>query len=215
MIDGIHWLGHDTFRIEGSSIVYFDPWKLPRSAPPADVILVTHEHYDHFSVKDIEAVSHQGTVLVGPSSVTSALENVKGLSLITIEAGQTVQAGAVTVTAFPAYNTDKFRSPGEPFHPRQAGGLGYVIDMDGRRIYHAGDTDRIPEMGAVYCDVAFLPIGGTYTMTVDEAAIACELIHASVAVPMHYGDIVGNRADAARFAEASRLPVTILVLERC
>ena len=215
MIEGIHWLGHDTFRIEGSSTLYVDPWKLPANAPPADVILITHDHFDHYSPDDIAAVARPGTLIVGPASVTAALKQVEGLSTLTIESGQTVTAATASVTAVPAYNTSKFREPGVPFHPREAGGLGYVIDLDGRRVYHAGDTDVIPEMREVRCDVALLPIGGTYTMTVPEAAAACELISAAVVVPMHYGDIVGSRSDAARFAELCRLPVKILFVERC
>lgn len=215
MIEGIHWLGHDTFRIDGSSTVYVDPWKLPAGAPPADVILITHDHFDHFSKDDIAAIAQPGTVVVGPASVTHALTGIKGVAPVTIAAGQTVDVGTALVTAVPAYNVDKFRSPGEPFHPREAGGVGYVVELDGRRIYHAGDTDSVPEMRDVHCDVALLPVGGTFTMTAEEAAAACDLIDAAVAVPMHYGDIVGSRADAKRFAEMSRLPVTILMIERC
>ena len=215
MIEGIHWLGHDTFRIEGSSTLYVDPWKLPANAPPADVILITHDHVDHFSTEDIAAIARPGTLIVGPASVTVGLKQAEGLTTVTIESGQTVTAATASVTAVPAYNTSKFREPGVPFHPREAGGLGYVIDLDGRRIYHAGDTDAIPEMRDVRCDVALLPIGGTYTMTAAEAAAACELISAAVVVPMHYGDIVGSRSDAARFAELCRLPVTILFVDRC
>jgi L-ascorbate metabolism protein UlaG (beta-lactamase superfamily) len=215
MIEGIHWLGHDTFRIDGSSTVYVDPWKLPVGAPPADVVLVTHDHFDHFSIDDIRAVSRPGTVVVGPSSVTAALEGVEDITPVTIAEGLTVSAASASVTAVPAYNTDKFKRPGEPFHPRGAGGVGYIVELDGRRIYHAGDTDAVPEMRDVHCDVALLPVGGTFTMTAEEAAAACDLIDAAVAVPMHYGDIVGKRSDAKRFAEMSRLPVTILMIERC
>lgn len=215
MIEGIHWLGHDTFRIEGSSTVYIDPWKLPAGAPPADVILVTHDHFDHFSKDDIKAIARPGTIVVGPASVTRALKHIEGISAVTVTAGQTVTVGTASVTAVPAYNVNKFRTRDEPFHPREAGGLGYVLELDGRRIYHAGDTDAIPEMRDVHCDVALLPVGGTYTMTAEEAAAACDLVDAAVAVPMHYGDLVGSRADAQRFAEMSRLPVTILMIERC
>jgi L-ascorbate metabolism protein UlaG (beta-lactamase superfamily) len=215
MIEGIHWLGHDTFRIDGSSTVYVDPWKLPANAPLADVILVTHDHFDHFSPDDIAAITRLGTIVVGPASVTDELRQIDGLTALTIEAGQTVDAATATVTAVPAYNTDKFREPGVLIHPPEAGGLGYVIDLDGRRVYHAGDTDAIPEMRDVRCDVALLPIGGTFTMTVVEAAAACDLISAAVVVPMHYGDIVGSRSDATRFAELCRLPVRILFVERC
>jgi len=207
MLEHIHWLGHDTFRLDGSSTVYIDPWKLPAGARPADLILVTHDHFDHFSAADIARIGSAATTLIGPAAVTG---QVSGLTTVTLAPGETVTVGGVTVTAVPAYNLDKFRGPGEPYHPREAGYLGYVVEMDGRRIYHAGDTDAIPEMSDVRCDVALLPVGGTYTMTAEEAAAACEELDAAAAVPMHFADIVGTRADAERFRELCRIPVTIL-----
>jgi len=207
MLEHIHWLGHDTFRLDGSSTVYIDPWKLPAGARPADLILVTHDHFDHFSAADIARIGSAATTLIGPAAVTG---QVSGLTTVTLAPGEAATVGGVTVTAVPAYNLDKFRSAGEPYHPREAGYLGYVVEMDGRRIYHAGDTDAIPEMSAVRCDVALLPVGGTYTMTAEEAAAACEELDAAAAVPMHFADIVGTRADAERFRELCRIPVTIL-----
>jgi len=207
MLESIHWLGHDTFRLDGSSTVYIDPWKLPAGARLADLILVTHDHFDHFSAADIARIGSAATTLIGPAAVTG---QVSSLTTVTLAPGEAATVGGVTVTAVPAYNLDKFRSAGEPYHPREAGYLGYVVEMDGRRIYHAGDTDAIPEMSAVRCDVALLPVGGTYTMTAEEAAAACEELDAAAAVPMHFADIVGSRADAERFRELCRIPVTIL-----
>jgi L-ascorbate metabolism protein UlaG (beta-lactamase superfamily) len=211
MIDDIHWLGHDTFRLDGSSTVYIDPWKLPVGAPPADLILVTHDHFDHFSPGDIAVIARPTTKLIGPASVTA---QAQGVAVVTLGAGESTMAGDVTVTAVPAYNLDKFREPGEVYHPRAAGGLGYIVELDGRRIYHAGDTDAIPEMREVRCDVALLPVSGTYVMTAAEAAEACRMISATAVVPMHFGDIVGTAADAARFESLCGIPVTVLPLER-
>jgi L-ascorbate metabolism protein UlaG (beta-lactamase superfamily) len=210
MIENIHWLGHDSFRLDGSSTIYIDPWKLAAGAPPADLILVTHDHYDHLSAGDIAKVSTPATTVVGPASVTAQLDGVK---TVTVSPGDTVTLGDVSVTAVPAYNTDKFRAPGEVFHPRSAGYVGYIVELDGRRIYHAGDTDAIAEMSGVRCDVALLPVSGTYVMTADEALRAVRMIEATVVVPMHYGDIVGSAADAARLKESSPVPVEILPLE--
>lgn len=210
MIENIHWLGHDTFRLDGSSTVYIDPWKLSAGAPRADLVLVTHDHFDHFSPDDIARVAAPRTTLIGPASVTAAVE---GVATLTLRAGEAATVGGVTVTAVPAYNIDKFRGPGELFHPPDAGGLGYVVELDGRRIYHAGDTDAIPEMREVRCDVALLPVSGTYVMTAEEAAEACRMISAAAVVPMHFGDIVGTAADAARFEGLCGSPVTILPLE--
>lgn len=210
MIDRIHWLGHDSFRLEGSRTVYIDPWKLHKGAPAADIVLVTHEHHDHLSPSDIAAIATAGTVVCGPPSV---VDELRGLNVTTLRAGETVEVAGVTITTVAAYNLDKFRSPGELYHPPAAGGLGYVITLDGARIYHAGDTDAVPEMAAVECDVALLPVGGTYTMTAEEAAGACDLFHATEAVPMHYGEVVGSVADARRFASLCRIPVTIMEAE--
>lgn len=211
MLENIHWLGHDTFRLDGSSTVYIDPWKLSAGARPADLILVTHDHFDHFSAADIASIGAAATTLIGPAAVTG---QVSGLTTVTLAPREAATVGGVTVTAVSAYNLDKFRSPGEPYHPRVAGYLGYVVEMDGLRVYHAGDTDAIPEMSDVRCDVALLPVGGTYTMTAAEAAAACDALGASAAVPMHFADIVGTQADAERFRELCRTPVTILPLER-
>ena len=211
MIENIHWLGHDSFRLDGSSTVYIDPWKLSADAPPADLVLVTHDHYDHFSPDDIARLSTPRTTLIGPASVTA---KVDGVAAVTLCAGETATVGGVTVAAVAAYNVDKFRQPGEVFHPRAAGGLGYIVELDGRRIYHAGDTDAIPEMRDVRCDVALLPVSGTYVMTAAEAAEACRMISAAAAVPMHYGDIVGTAADAARFEGLCGVPVTVLPFEQ-
>jgi len=210
MIENIHWLGHDSFRLDGSSTVYIDPWKLGDGAPPADLILITHDHYDHLSAGDIAKVSMPATTLVGPVSVT---DQIDGMKTVTVSPGDTVSVGSVSVSAVSAYNTDKFRAPGEVFHPRSAGYVGYVVELDGRRIYHAGDTDVIPEMSEVRCDVALLPVSGTYVMTADEAVRAAGMLEAAIVVPMHYGDIVGSEADAVRLKESSPVPVEILPLE--
>jgi L-ascorbate metabolism protein UlaG (beta-lactamase superfamily) len=211
MLENIHWLGHDTFRLDGSATVYIDPWKLPAGQPRADVILVTHEHFDHLSLPDIEAIATPDTVVVGPASVTA---QVGEFETVTVAAGDTVEVRGVQVHAVPAYNVDKFKSPGQPYHPRDDGYVGYVVALDGVRYYHAGDTDAIPEMRQVHTDVALLPVGGTYTMTCDEACRACDMIDAQAAVPMHYADIVGSDDDAVRFRENCTIPVTILPLER-
>ncbi len=206
MVENIAWLGHDSFRLEGSRTVYIDPWKLPNGAPPADVVLVTHDHHDHLDKRDIAKVSKPGTVVVGPREVTSQLSG----DTRTIAAGQTMEVNGVTVAAVPAYNTDKFREPGQVFHPQADGKVGFVVELDGRTVYHAGDTDLIPEMSGIEADVALLPVSGTYVMTADQAAEACDRIKAGVVIPMHYGDIVGSVDDARRFKERCSLPVEII-----
>jgi L-ascorbate metabolism protein UlaG (beta-lactamase superfamily) len=211
MLENIHWLGHDSFRLDGTVTVYIDPWKLPAGLPVAGLILVTHEHFDHLSVADITALAGPDTVVVGPASATSQLA---GRETVTVAPGDSVEVRGVGIEAVPAYNLDKFRAPGQPYHPREAGHVGYVVALDGVRYYHAGDTDAVPEMAEVRCDVALLPVGGTFTMTWDEAAAACDLLHTTAAVPMHYGEVVGDAGDAERFRDRCSVPVTILPLER-
>jgi L-ascorbate metabolism protein UlaG (beta-lactamase superfamily) len=143
------------------------------------------------------------TTLIGPASVTA---QVDGVPTLTLSVGETATVAGVIVTAVAAYNVDTFREPGEVFHPPAAGGLGYV--------YHAGDTDAIPEMRDGRCDVALLPVSGTYVMTAEEAAQACRMISAAAVVPMHFGDIVGTAADAVRFQSLCEIPVTVLPLEQ-
>jgi len=211
MLENIHWLGHDSFRIDGSVTVYVDPWKLPAGQPAAGLILVTHDHFDHLSLPDIEAIAGPDTVVVGPASVTA---QVSGLATVTLAPGESAQVAGVEVLAVPAYNLDKFRAPGQPYHPRESGGVGYVVAVDGVRYYHAGDTDAVPEMAEIHCEVALLPVGGKFTMTWEEAAEACELIDTEAAVPMHYGEVIGDIRDAEKFRDHCRVPVTILPLER-
>jgi L-ascorbate metabolism protein UlaG (beta-lactamase superfamily) len=211
MIENLAWLGHDSFRIGGSKTIYIDPWRLQSGSPAADLILVTHSHRDHLSKGDIALIGTPRTIVVGPAEVIGQIAGEKIVGeTITIRPGETITAAGVTVSAVPAYNTNKFRAPGKLFHPREDGKVGYIVEHDGRRIYHAGDTDVIPEMAAVTVDIALLPVSGTYVMTADEAALAAATIQAGVIVPMHFGTIVGSLADAQRFAELSPTPVEIL-----
>ena len=210
-IHDIHWLGHDSFRLDGSTTIYIDPWKLPPDAPQADGILVTHDHFDHLSADDIEQIAGPQTAIFGPQAVVDQLE---ADTAIAVAAGETFQCAGATVRAVPAYNVDKFREPGKLFHPPEAGYVGYIVELDGFRVYHSGDTDLIPELGDVECDVALIPVSGTYVMTAAEAVQACSRLHAKTIVPMHYADIVGTRADAERLQAECTTPVVLLPLER-
>ncbi len=210
MVEDIHWLGHDCFRVEGTHTVYFDPWRLAADAPPADIVLVTHDHYDHFDMDDIRKIAGEGTVVVGPQVVT---DQVAGFETVTVAPGDTVEVKAARITAVAAYNLTKFREPGVPYHPKEAGYVGYILDMDGRTIYHAGDTDEIPEMRGIEADVALLPVSGIYVMTGAEAAEACTVIKADVAIPMHYGLGIGSEGDGRRLRRLCKIPVQVLEME--
>ncbi|RPJ83843.1 MAG: MBL fold metallo-hydrolase [Acidobacteria bacterium] len=198
-LDHIHWLGHATFRIEdGRSQIYVDPWKLPDGSPKADVILITHGHYDHYSEDDIARVEKPETVFAAPSDLVAKLTKKKGTRAVTAaRAGESFKAGTLEVEAKPAYNMNK------EFHQKKEGWVGYVLTLsNGQRIYHTGDTDAIPEMDNVKADVALMPCGGTYTMTHAEVAAAANRFKPAVLIPMHWGDIVGSREDAESVAKA-------------
>jgi len=206
-VDHIHWLGHATFRIDdGAAVIYIDPWKLSAGAPKADVILITHAHFDHYSAEDIGRVEKPTTVFVAPADVASTLT---GKHVVTASPGGSYQAGTVKVTAVAAYNTNK------DFHPKANGWVGYVVTLStGQRIYHTGDSDVTLEMQAVQTDVALMPCGGTYTMTAAEVAAAANVFKPAILIPMHWGDIVGSREDADAVAKAFGGKTVIRPVER-
>lgn len=185
----IVWLGHASFRIESEmGIVYVDPWKL-KDGRKADIILVTHSHHDHLSEEDIGNISKEGTKILGPDDVSEKFPGAR-----TVKPGESVNIEDIKIEVHPAYNVDK------EFHPRSNMWVGYVLDLGGFRIYHSGDTDVIPEMRDLRdIDVALLPVGGTYTMGPKEAAKALEMFKPKKAIPMHWGDIVGDRNSAEEF----------------
>jgi L-ascorbate metabolism protein UlaG (beta-lactamase superfamily) len=202
-VDNIHWLGHATFRIEdGRTQIYIDPWKLPAGAPKADVIFITHSHFDHYSADDIAKIEQPGTTFVAPVDVAAKL---KGKHVVSAAPGGAYTVGALKVGAIAAYNTNK------EFHKKSENWVGYVITLSGgTRIYHTGDSDVTPEMKAVKTDVAMMPCGGTYTMTAAEVAEAANAFKPAVLIPMHWGDIVGSKSDAETVAKNFTAGMTVV-----
>ena len=197
MAAAIEHLGHASFRLsDGKSVVYVDPYEIKGKPGDATAVLVTHEHFDHCSAEDVAKVAGTETVVLAPADCRSKLDGI-GKEFVAVERGGEYDAGGVPVRAVAAYNINK------QFHPKAAGGVGYVITLGGETVYHAGDTDVIPEMEdlapGTQIDVALLPVGGTYTMTAEEAAEAYRKLGAKRAVPMHFGSVAGTQADADRF----------------
>jgi L-ascorbate metabolism protein UlaG (beta-lactamase superfamily) len=195
----ISWLGHSAFRLTNGKVVYIDPFQI-KAAAPADIILITHEHYDHCNIEDVRKVLKGNTVIVTTAAAQDKLRTVNTQFLLVVP-GKSYSIDGVKVEAVPAYNVNKFRSPGVPYHPEKDNKVGFIVTMDSVRIYHAGDTDFIPglEANVKDIDVALLPVSGTYVMTAEEAAEAVNKIKPKVAIPMHIGSIVGNEKDAYRF----------------
>ena len=206
----ISWLGHDSFRIKNGKTIIIDPFKIRPIPDKADILLVSHEHFDHLSLDDIKKVSSDKTTIVTIPAVKKELSSMKVKEVKAVKPGDKVSLGDITVEVVPAYNLNKFREPGKSFHPKEDGKVGFILSIGGVRVYHAGDTDPIPEMRGFKIDVALLPVSGTYVMTPEEAAEATRMIKPKLAIPMHYGAIVGSEVDAEKFKQLAACPVQIL-----
>jgi L-ascorbate metabolism protein UlaG (beta-lactamase superfamily) len=191
-------IAHDTFRIAGSKVIYTDPFKVTKS-DEADIVLLSHEHFDHLSGDDLKKVCFPGSTILASPLCRDELKSVKVKEIHYLDPGGKQVVGRVEIEAVPAYNVNKFREPGQAFHPKGEKRLGFIIHMDGTAVYYAADTDFIPEMKSIKCDIALLPVSGTYVMTAEEAAEAAATLNPKIAVPMHYGAIVGSDADARKF----------------
>lgn len=207
LLDGFTWHKQSAFtwRIDELTF-YLDPWGLPESAVPADAIFITHAHYDHLSPEDIHRVHAQQTKLFAPADVAAELSG----DVTAVAPGDAFHVAGLKVQAVPAYNVLDDRLH---FHPRSNNWVGYVFEtLDGTRYYHAGDTDHLEELNTIEADVAFVPIGGTYTMTPPEAAGLVRAIRPKVAVPMHYGFVVGAHRDEDVFRREAA-PINVQTFE--
>jgi len=199
----IAWLGHDGFRIDAGKTVYLDPYQI-EGGPVADVILITHEHFDHCSPEDVAKIQGPETVIVTEKDSAKKLTG----DVRVVKPGDTVDLGDLKIEVVPSYNTDK------DFHPKKNRWLGFIVEIEGVKVYHAGDADFIPEMKDLEVDIALLPVSGTYVMTADQAVKAALAINPKLAIPMHYGAIVGDVQDALNFEKALAGKVDVLVLEK-
>ena len=198
MLENIFWLGHSTIRIDGEKVIYIDPWKL-RDPQGADLILISHSHYDHLSSEDVRKIQESDTVIITRQDCATELSG----DVRVVKPGDVVRIGEIVVEAVRSYNI------GKAFHPKENDWLGFVATVMGKRIYYCGDTDLIPEMESISADIVIAPVGGTYTMNAEEAARAVNMIKPETAIPIHYGDIVGSVEDAERFRGLCKVLVDI------
>ena len=195
MLENVEVLYHSSIRIKGNKTIYIDPFKINENSNDADLIFITHDHYDHYSEEDIDKVKNKDSIIIAPENLLKKLlkKGIEQNNIVLVEPGQIYEANGIKFETVPAYNL------GKPFHPKGNNWVGYIINIDEINYYIAGDTDLTNENKQVRCDVAFVPVGGTYTMNYTEAAELVNNIKPKIAVPIHYGSIVGTKQDAEKF----------------
>lgn len=195
MLENIEVLCHSSIKFSKEKVIYFDPFKIESNYNDADIIFITHDHYDHYSTEDINKVKKAETKIVAPEDLQTQLlkDGFSQENIILVEPNEKNEAYGIKFETIPAYNISK------QFHPKENGWVGYIIQINDIRYYVAGDTDITEDNKKVKCDVAFVPVGGTYTMNFEEAAKLVNEIKPKIAVPIHYGSIVGTNKDATDF----------------
>jgi L-ascorbate metabolism protein UlaG (beta-lactamase superfamily) len=199
----ISWLGHDGILYQNKKTIYFDPFQIA-GGPAADIILISHDHFDHCSPDDVKKIQTKDTVIVTEADSAKKLSG----KIEVLKPGQTKTIQGITIEAVPSYNTNK------DFHVKAKGWLGFVVTLEGVRVYHPGDTDLIPEMKDIKADIAFLPVSGTYVMGAQEAVEAAKILKPKIAIPIHYGAIVGTEEDAKTFAALLKGTVEVRILTK-
>jgi L-ascorbate metabolism protein UlaG (beta-lactamase superfamily) len=199
----IIWLGHSSMMIKADGKnIFIDPWKLKNFDDKADIILITHPHYDHYSETEIQKISTTKTYIYSCKEVISKT-SLKNKQLV--EPYGDIINGDIKIKAFPAYNINK------DFHPQKNNWMGFIIDYLDTKIYISGDTDFTNEMRQLSVNVAIIPIGGTYTMTEIEAADFVNTIKPDIAIPIHWGDIVGTKENAEKFKSLVKPPTKVVI----
>lgn len=195
MIENIEVLFHSSIRINKDKVIYIDPFKVNKSYNDADLIFITHDHFDHYSEEDIDKVIKEDTILIAPESMISKLLNngIKKEQIVAVKQNEKKEINSIKFETIPAYNINK------QFHPKENGWVGYIIEIDNIRYYIAGDTDITNENKQVKCEVALVPVGGTYTMNYVEAAKLINEIKPKIAIPIHYGSVAGTKEDGINF----------------
>ncbi|SFU87012.1 MBL fold metallo-hydrolase [Butyrivibrio sp. M55] len=207
MLDNIEVFTQSSIRIKNAySTIYLDPFRLKEEPHDADYVFITHPHYDHFSIEDIKKVIKRETIMIVPEKMEDDAGELRPVvkDIVAVKPGIYKEINGLEIETVPAYNTIK------PFHPKRAEWLGYILRIDNKRIYISGDTGATKDARQVKCDIALIPIGGTYTMDVKKAAELINLIRPEYAIPTHYGSSVGNKADGQTFASLIKKPIKVV-----
>lgn len=208
MLENVEVLYHSSIKIKDNKIIYIDPFKIDKDYNDADIVFITHDHFDHYSEEDIDKVINENTTIIIPEELLTKIlrKGINKNAVITVESNKEYIVQGIKFETIPAYNTNK------TFHPKENDWVGYIITLDGIRYYIAGDTDITEENRKVKCDVAFVPVGGTYTINYSEAVELVNIIKPKIAVPIHYGSIVGTKQDATNFIKLLHSSIKGIIL---
>lgn len=208
MLENVEVLYHSSIKIKDNKIIYIDPFKIDKDYNDADIVFITHDHFDHYSEEDIDKVINENTIIIIPEELLTKIlrKGINKNAVITVESNKEYMVQGIKFETIPAYNTNK------TFHPKENDWVGYIITLDGIRYYIAGDTDITKKNRKVKCDVAFVPVGGTYTMNYSEAAELVNIIKPKIAVPIHYGSVVGTKQDATNFIKLLHSSIKGIIL---
>lgn len=208
MLENVEVLYHSSIKIKDNKIIYIDPFKIDKDYNDADIVFITHDHFDHYSEEDIDKVINENTTIIIPEELLTKIlrKGINKNAVITVESNKEYMVQGIKFETIPAYNTNK------TIHPKENDWVGYIITLDGIRYYIAGDTDITEENRKVKCDVAFVPVGGTYTMNYSEAAELVNIIKPKIAVPIHYGSVVGTKQDATNFIKLLHSSIKGIIL---
>lgn len=208
MLENVEVLYHSSIKIKDNKIIYIDPFKIDKDYNDADIVFITHDHFDHYSEEDIDKVINENTTIIIPEELLTKIlrKGINKNAVITVESNKEYMVQGIKFETIPAYNTNK------TFHPKENDWVGYIITLDGIRYYIAGDTNITEENRKVKCDVAFVPVGGTYTMDFKEAAQLINEIQPKIAVPIHYGSVVGTKQDATNFIKLLHSSIKGIIL---
>lgn len=181
-----------SIRIEYDKVIYFDPYKIKEDKHDADIIFITHDHYDHLDTESINKIKKDNTVIIAPQSIENSIKNIEVKDYIYLKPDDEINIDDINIKAVRAYNIEK------PFHPKESNWLGYIVSIKGITYYIAGDTDKTKEAENVVCDIALIPIGGHFTMDVEDATELVKIINPKIVIPTHYGSIIGDINEGKR-----------------